>query len=74
MNNYQPERRSHPQHSLSDEEIELIAEKAAEKAVEKITAQVYQTVGRTIIGRVTWLIGASADAFALWVNNHGGFK
>jgi hypothetical protein len=49
-----PERRA----ALTDEQIELIAERAAEKALEKV----YASVGRSVIQKFLWVLGASALA------------
>jgi hypothetical protein len=49
-----PERRA----SLTDEQIELIAERAAEKALEKV----YASVGKSVVHKLLWLIGAAALA------------
>lgn len=55
-----PERRTEPH--LSEEQIEKIAEIAAEKAVEKVTNGVYKAVGKTVIERMVWVIGALSVA------------
>jgi hypothetical protein len=49
-----PERRG----PLSDEQIELIAERAAEKALEKV----YASVGKSVVHKILWLVGAAALA------------
>jgi len=43
---------------LSEKQVEEIAERAAEKAVAKITDEVYRQVGKSIIQKLTWTIGA----------------
>lgn len=58
-------------HPLSDEQIEAIAEKAAEKAVAKITAVVYQNVGKSVVERAFWLIGALAIGLYFWLSSKG---
>jgi hypothetical protein len=60
--------------SLSDEEIELIAEKAAEKAVAKMTATVYQEVGKGVINKIFWIIGVSAVGVYVFLQNKGVLK
>lgn len=45
---------------LTEEEIEMIAEKAAEKAVAKMTGLMYQEVGKTVIKRFFWFVGLLA--------------
>ena len=60
-----PERRS----PLTDEQIELIAERAAEKALEKV----YASVGKSIVNKILWLVGATAlAAFAYFKGLKGG--
>ena len=51
-----PERRAAT--GLTEEQIELIAERAAEKALEKVYAQ----VGKSVISKVLWLAGSAAIA------------
>lgn len=41
---------------LTDEQIDAIAEKAAEKAL----AKVYEEVGRRVVKRILWIVGAVA--------------
>lgn len=56
---------------LSDEEIERIAEKAAEKAIEKLTGRIYQEVGKSIVSKFTYLIGAVTIGAYLWLRHKG---
>lgn len=58
-------------HGLSEDQIEEIAERAAEKAVQKITQDVYQQVGKGVVSKLLWFIGASVVGFALWLQNQG---
>lgn len=67
-------RKSDPEHpcgrreqcNLFDEElIEKIAEKAADKAIEKMTANIYQEIGKGVVTKALYAIGAAATA--LWV-------
>lgn len=41
---------------LTEEQIDAIAEKAAEKAL----AKVYEEVGRSVVKRILWIVGAVA--------------
>lgn len=41
---------------LTEEQIDAIAEKAAEKAL----AKVYEEVGRRVVKRILWIVGAVA--------------
>jgi hypothetical protein len=58
-----PERRG----PLSDEQIELIAERAAEKALEKV----YASVGKSVVHKILWLVGAAALAAAAYFKGIG---
>lgn len=58
---------------LTEDDIDEIAEKAAEKAIQKMTAHVYQEVGRSLISRFLWLVGAVFIGFATWLHTKGGF-
>lgn len=60
--------------NLSEEEIDFIAEKAAEKAVAKMTANVYQSVGKNVIGKLFWIIGISAVALYAFLSSKGMIK
>lgn len=64
-----PERRT--QAHLSDEQIEDIAEKAAEKAIEKLTGDVYKAVGKGVVSKLLWIVGACAIGFWLWIKKQG---
>jgi hypothetical protein len=45
---------------LTEADIERIAEKAAERALEKV----YSQVGRSIVTKVLWIVGAVGLGFA----------
>lgn len=63
---------------LSDEQIELIAakaaERAAEKAVEKVFDRIYAEVGRSVISKAMWFCGAGLLALASWLAAAGKIK
>lgn len=61
-----PERRKMP---LSEEQIESIAERAAEKAMEKLTGHIYQEVGKSVISKLFYLVGACALGIWLWLKS-----
>lgn len=63
-----PERRTQPV-SLTPEQIDHIAERAAEVALEKV----YVSVGKTVVGKVLWMVGALTLAIGMWANSHGVF-
>ena len=56
---------------LNDTAIEQIAEKAAEKAIKKLTAQVYQEVGKSVISKFVYIIGACSIGLYLWLKSKG---
>jgi len=58
------ERRKMP---LSEDQIESIAERAADKAMEKLTGHIYQEVGKGVISKLFWLVGACAIGLWLWL-------
>lgn len=69
MDDYQgPERRQNP--TLSDEQIERIAERAAEVALEKV----YTSIGKSVVSKFLWLVGAGTLAVAAWLNRSGHLK
>lgn len=59
---------------LTDEQIESIAERAAEKAVAKLTDQVYREVGRGVVSKFVWIVGALVVALFLWAKTQGYVK
>jgi hypothetical protein len=59
------------EHKLSDSQIEEIAEKAAEKAMEKITAHIYQNVGKSVVERMFWIVGAVSIMLYFWLSSKG---
>jgi hypothetical protein len=48
---------------LSEDQIEEIAERAARRALEIV----YAEVGRSVIKRLTWLVGVVTVGLALWL-------
>lgn len=59
---------------LSEAEIDEIAEKAAEKAIEKLTNQVYQGVGRSVVEKFIWIVGALVVGAYIWAQSKGFIK
>jgi len=57
--------------NLTEEQIEQIAEKAAEKAIEKLTSHVYQEVGKSVVSKIFYLVGACAIGLFLWLKSKG---
>ena len=56
---------------LDEAVLEKIAEKAAEKAIKKLTAQVYQEVGKSVISKFVYIIGACSIGLYLWLKSKG---
>lgn len=56
---------------LTAEDIEKVAERAADKAVKKITDQVYLEVGRSVVNKFLWAVGAITVGFVLWLHSKG---
>ena len=54
---------------LSEEQIEAIAERAAEKAMEKLTGHIYQEVGKGVVSKLFYIVGASAIGMWLWLKS-----
>lgn len=51
---------------LTDEQIEMIAERAADVAFKKI----YEEVGKNVLKKLAWLTGAAVIGLALWLAGH----
>ena len=52
---------------LTDAQIDEIAEKAAERAFQKI----YQNVGKSVLTKLTWMVGAAVVGLFMWIGGHG---
>lgn len=63
---------------MTDEELgkllENAAEKGAERAIEKLTHDVYEMVGKKVLGKVLQTIGVLIVGFVVWAIQHGWFK
>lgn len=57
--------------NLTEEQIDQIAEKAAEKAIEKLTTHVYQEVGKSVVSKLFYIIGACAVGLYLFLKSKG---
>lgn len=64
-----PERRA--QAHLTEDQIEEIAQKAAEKAIEKLTSYVYKAVGKSVVSKFLWIVGALAVGVWIWAEKNG---
>ena len=52
---------------LTDAQIDEIAEKAAERAFQKI----YQNVGKSVLTKLTWMVGAVVVGLFMWLGGNG---
>lgn len=52
---------------LTEEQIEQIAERAAERALEKV----YASIGRSVVTKMLWAIGATVLALAAYLKGIG---
>ena len=64
-----PERR-HNGVQLSEAQIDAIADRAADRALEKV----YTTIGRSVVRKALWVIGAGVIALLAWLAGTGGLK
>jgi len=53
--------------ALSEQDIEIIAERAAEKALEKV----YMEVGKAFLKRIAFLAGVTLLGFFAWLKSKG---
>ena len=63
-----PERRTRK--DMSEEVMEELAERAAERALD----HVYTAIGRSVITKALWLVGAALCSLAAWLAGSGHFK
>ena len=59
------ERRASPH--LTEEQIDAIAERAAEKALEKV----YTHIGKSVVHKFLWVVGACVLALAAYLKGLG---
>lgn len=52
---------------LTEEQLDAIAERAADRALEKVYAQ----IGKSVVTKLLWLVGASALALAAYLKGIG---
>lgn len=64
--------------NLTDEEIELLTDKAAEKAAKKVvndfTQQVYVEIGKAVLHKLAWCLGALLVGTVIWLHANGWLK
>lgn len=62
------ERRLRP--SLSEEEIDTIAERAAAKVIQKIQTE----VGKGVLSKILWIVGVISISAYIWLSTKGIIK
>ena len=65
MEHQGPERRAPT--VLTEEQLETIAERAAERALEKV----YADIGKSVVHKLLWALGAAALALAAYLKGIG---
>lgn len=73
------EDRRKPAHNvwLTEEQIQIIAEKAADVAVKRMTDEAYRTIGKGVVtssSKLLTVIGILATAAYYWAQSHGWIK
>jgi hypothetical protein len=66
-----PVDRRKPSVQLTDEQIDEIAERAAKKAVEQMTNQIYMEVGKGVVKKALYLLGALIVGAGIWAKAKG---
>lgn len=59
---------------LTEEQMDAIAERAADKAIAKITQNIYAEVGRGIVKRMIWILGAAGVGIWAYLKSGGWIK
>ena len=60
--------------NLSEKQINEIAEKAAQIAIREISNMAYENVGRAVIQKLLWIVGALFTGLALWLQSKDFLK
>ncbi len=59
------------QTTLTEEQIEEIAERAAERAMAKLTDHMYKQVGKSVVSKLFWIVGIISVGLYLWLKQKG---
>jgi hypothetical protein len=59
------------QTTLTEEQIEEIAERAAERAMAKLTDHMYKQVGKSVVSKLFWIVGVISVGLYLWLKQKG---
>lgn len=61
--------------TLTEEQIEQIAERAAKKAAEKVmkdlTDHMYRQVGKSVVSKLFWIVGVISVGLYMWLKQKG---
>jgi hypothetical protein len=57
--------------TLTEDQIEEIAERAAERAMQKLTDHMYKQVGKSVVGKFFWIVGVISVGLYLWLKHKG---
>lgn len=61
-----PDRRQNVR--LPDEEFERLVKAAAKEAKEMALRDIYIAVGKSVVSKILWLLGATGTAVAAWLH------
>lgn len=61
----------HTPSTLTEEQIEEIAERAAERAMQKLTDHMYKQVGKSVVSKLFWIVGVISVGLYLWLKQKG---
>lgn len=57
--------------TLTEDQIEEIAERAAERAMQKLTDHMYKQVGKSVVSKFFWIVGVISVGLYLWLKHKG---
>ncbi len=57
--------------TLTEDQIEEIAERAAERAMQKLTDHMYKQVGKSVVSKLFWIVGVISVGLYLWLKQKG---
>ena len=60
--------------SLSEEQIEHIAERAATKAIAKLETHLYTSVGKGVLNKLAYVLGVIVISFYFYLQSKGIIK
>lgn len=59
------------QTTLTEDQIEEIAERAAERAMRKLTDHMYKQVGKSVVSKLFWIVGVISVGAYMWLKQKG---